>query len=250
MKVSTSVWQVDAAPAPVPRAWSDRVSTITTPAMTGIGGVLGRPPNGSGAGARETRGQREDGLGVRCVLYETLTGRRAFDGDDVTMVMASIVKSEPDWNALPAETPDAVRTILRGCLQKDSRRRIRDIGDVRLALDGAFVSTGAQRHVTEGAPSPQRFRRAIPWIAGAIAGSVLTGVAAWAVLGAGNTPTVSAKRFALVLPEGETLPPGTGTLVAISPDGQTGSTARRRRTVTSGSSAEVWASSTPRQSET
>ena len=167
--------------------------TITTPAMTGIGMILGTAAYMAPEQARgKPVDKRADIWAFGCVLYEMLTGRRAFDGDDVTMVMASIVKSEPDWNALPAETPDAVRTVLRGCLQKDPRRRIRDIGDVRLALDGAFAVTDAQQHVTAAAPSSNRFRRALPWVAGAIAGGVLTGVAAWTVFSVGNTPAVSA----------------------------------------------------------
>jgi len=197
--------------------------TITTPAMTGVGVILGTAAYMAPEQARgKPVDKRADVWAFGCVFYEMLTGTRAFDGDDVTMVTANIIKSDPDWKALDAGTPEAVRSALRGCLQKDPRHRIRDIGDVRLALDGAFVSTGAQRHVAEGTPSSNRFRQAIPWVAGAVAGSVLTGVAAWTVFNAtGNTVPVLAKRFALTLPEGELLPGGTGTLVSLSPDGQT-----------------------------
>jgi eukaryotic-like serine/threonine-protein kinase len=195
--------------------------TITTPAMTGIGVILGTAAYMAPEQARgKPVDKRADVWAFGCVLYEMLTGRRAFDGDDVTMVTANIVKSEPDWNALPAETPDAVRAVLRGCLQKDPRRRIRDIGDVRLAIEGAFYATDTQRHVTATATSSSRFRRALPWVAGAVAGSVLTGAATWTALKpAGATPT-TARRFTVTLPQGHTLPPGTGTMVAISPDGQ------------------------------
>ena len=94
--------------------------TITTPAMTGIGMILGTAAYMAPEQARgKPVDKRADIWAFGCVLYEMLTGRRAFDGDDVTMVTASIVKSEPDWNALPAETPDAVRAVLHGCLQKD-----------------------------------------------------------------------------------------------------------------------------------
>ena len=184
--------------------------TITTPAMTGIGVILGTAAYMAPEQARgKPVDKRADVWAFGCVLYEMLTGRRAFDGDDVTMVMASIVKSEPDWNALPAETPDAVRTILRGCLQKDPRRRIRDIGDVRLALDGAFVTLVLSRTSHRRAPSSNRFRRAIPWVGRRHRWRC----AHWPCSMDGfhrrrNTPTLSATRFALTLPEDEILPPG------------------------------------------
>src|SRR5262249_58238886 len=70
-----------------------------------------------------------------CVLFEMLTATRAFDGDDVSESLASVLKSDPDWNALPAATPHAVRHVLRRCLEKDPRRRFHDVADVRLDLE-------------------------------------------------------------------------------------------------------------------
>jgi hypothetical protein len=196
--------------------------TITTPAMTGIGVILGTAAYMAPEQARgKPVDKRADIWAFGCVLYEMLTGRRAFDGDDVTMVMANIVKSEPDWKLLPAETPVAVDTVLRGCLQKDPRRRIRDIGDVRLVLDRTLAVADGQRNVSAALPSSTRFRRALPWVAGAIAGGVLTGSAAWTALRPANTIATSATRFTLTLPADETLPPGSGTLVTMSPDGDT-----------------------------
>ncbi|MBI3048859.1 MAG: serine/threonine protein kinase, partial [Acidobacteria bacterium] len=106
--------------------------TITTPAMTGVGVILGTAAYMAPEQARgKPVDKRADIWAFGCVLYEMLTGARAFDGDDVTVVTASIIKSDPDWAALPATTPPAIRTILRGCLQKEPRHRIRDVGDVR-----------------------------------------------------------------------------------------------------------------------
>ena len=82
--------------------------------------------------------KRADVWAFGCVLYEMLTGRRTFDGDDISKVMAGVIKSEPEWDALPTELPPALVTYLRRCLQKDPKERIRDIGDVRLAMAGAF----------------------------------------------------------------------------------------------------------------
>ncbi|PYR76272.1 MAG: hypothetical protein DMF87_18570, partial [Acidobacteria bacterium] len=114
--------------------------TITSPAMmTGAGMILGTAAYMSPEQARgKAVDKRADIWAFGCVLYEMLTGRRAFEGEDVTVVMASIIKSDPEWKALPGGTPAGVRLALQRCLQKDPTRRFRDMGDVRLALEGAF----------------------------------------------------------------------------------------------------------------
>ena len=84
--------------------------------------------------------KRADVWSFGVVLYEMLTGRRAFEGDDASVTLASVIKSDPDFETLPPEVPANLRTVLRRCLAKDQRQRIRDIGDVRLALEGAFES--------------------------------------------------------------------------------------------------------------
>jgi serine/threonine protein kinase len=73
--------------------------------------------------------RRADIWAFGAVLFEMLAGRRAFGGDDVTEVMAAVIRSEPDWHALPADTPPAVRRLLRRCLEKDPKRRLRDIAE-------------------------------------------------------------------------------------------------------------------------
>ena len=80
--------------------------------------------------------KRTDIWAFGCVLFEMLTGRRAFAGEDLTETLAALVKSDPEWEALPADTPVRVRQILRLCLEKDARRRIRDISAAQLVLDG------------------------------------------------------------------------------------------------------------------
>lgn len=67
-----------------------------------------------------------------------LAGKRAFKGEDATDVIAAVVRGEPDWSALPADTPPALMTYLRHCLHKNPKERVQDIGDMRLALEGAF----------------------------------------------------------------------------------------------------------------
>ena len=107
--------------------------TITTPAMmTGVGMILGtaaymRPEQAKGRPADK----RSDVWAFGCVLYEMLTGRRAFHGEDVSDTLATVLKSEPDWNALPSNVPAAVRALIQGCLRKDRKERI---GDISTAL--------------------------------------------------------------------------------------------------------------------
>ena len=106
--------------------------TITSPALTHLGMILGTAAYMSPEQARgKEADKRSDIWAFGCVLYEMLTGRRAFEGSDVSDAIASILKSDPDWNALSAETPQAVCRVLRRCLEKNPRLRIRDIADVR-----------------------------------------------------------------------------------------------------------------------
>src|SRR4029453_13123737 len=84
--------------------------------------------------------KRTDIWAFGCVLFEILAGKQTFDaGDTVSDAVAAILKTEPDWSALPADTPLPVRALLRRCLEKDPGRRLRDIGDAQLELDDAVA---------------------------------------------------------------------------------------------------------------
>src|SRR5439155_22085057 len=83
--------------------------------------------------------KRTDIWAFGCVLYELLTGKQAFDGESVTEILAAILKGEPDWQALPAETPPSIRVLLRRCLQKDAKQRFRDAGDIRIQIEEAHA---------------------------------------------------------------------------------------------------------------
>jgi len=84
--------------------------------------------------------KRADIWAFGCVLYEMLAGKRAFDGEDITDTIVAIVSKEADWSALPAATPTAVRTLLHRCVEKDPKRRLRDIGEARLAIEGTLLT--------------------------------------------------------------------------------------------------------------
>jgi serine/threonine-protein kinase len=112
--------------------------TITSPAMTRAGVVLGTAAYMSPEQARgRPPDRRNDVWAFGCVLFEMLTGRRAFGAAEVSDVLADVLRADPDWKALPPTTPASVRRLLRRCLEKDPRRRLADIRDARLELDEA-----------------------------------------------------------------------------------------------------------------
>jgi eukaryotic-like serine/threonine-protein kinase len=169
-------------------------STITSPAVTQIGVILGTAAYMSPEQARgKPTDKRSDIWAFGSVLYEMLTGRLAFDGDDVSDTLANVLKREPEWGALPAETPAAVRRVLRRCLEKDPRRRIQDIADARLDLDEKEVSVAAV-----SLPSTSRLlnRERVAWALLAVA---LSSVLAYTLLK--EQPATPVVRFQINPPE-------------------------------------------------
>src|SRR6478752_5694103 len=102
--------------------------TIATPAMTQVGIILGTAAYMSPEQAKGRRAdKRSDVWAFGCVLYEMLSGRRTFEGEEVSETLASVLRSDPDWTALPRETPAPIRALLEGSLKRDRRDRIGDI---------------------------------------------------------------------------------------------------------------------------
>jgi Tol biopolymer transport system component len=149
----------------------------TASARTGVGVLLGTaaymsPEQTCGKAAD----RRSDVWAFGCVLYEMLTGRRAFAGDDLSDTLANVLKVEPEWNRFPAEVPQRVRGVLRACLQKNPKERLGDAQSVRLALEGLFEAETSQ--ATRVAVQPL-WRRALPWASGIGLGGLLVGMASW-----------------------------------------------------------------------
>ncbi len=117
----------------------------------------------------EPADERADIWAFGVCLLEALTGRRVFSGANASRVLASVLKDEPDFAALPPSTPQAVRRLLRRCLVKGRERRLRDVGDARLEIEEA-MSTPAAETTSAESPAPRRMPRS--WIA--IAAAVLT----------------------------------------------------------------------------
>ena len=168
--------------------------------------------------------KRADVWAFGVVLYEMLTGTRAFPGDDVSDTLATVLKFDPDWNRLPTDTPPSIRRLLKRCLTKDPKLRLRECGSALLDIHEALASPERVEAplASIGAKLSRPLRR---WALIAAAALVL-GAVVGAV--AGQVPrsrrqrsatTTDAPRF--MLPEGDVLPAARGTLLAISLDGRT-----------------------------
>jgi eukaryotic-like serine/threonine-protein kinase len=191
--------------------------TITSPAMTMRGVILGTAAYMSPEQAKgKAVDKRADIWAFGCVLYEMLAGKRAFKGEDVTDIITSVMRDAPDWNALPAATPPHVRAVLRRCLDKDPRQRLRDIGDARLELT---VSAGDDDPVTAGiAPARYRVWGIAPWALSAALAITL------AVIGFphASSPDEAAgdvTRFELTVPDGFTRIATRAASMSLSNDG-------------------------------
>ena len=186
--------------------------------------ILGTPAYMSPEQARgQAVDKRADIWAFGCVLYETLTRRAAFPGETISDTIAAVLEREPDWSALPPVMPASIHRLLRRCLEKDPKRRLRDIGDVRIELDEALtVPVRPERE-----PSPVGrphvltrpiWKRALPIAAAAVLATALSSVAWWSVRS--SSPPLPVTRLTFTLPEGQRLPIGDGSsTVAISPDG-------------------------------
>jgi serine/threonine protein kinase len=208
-------------------AMDPNISPSLSALATQIGMLLGTAAYMSPEQAKGQRVDRRcDIWAFGCVLFEMLSGRKAFEGETISDVLASVIKSGPNWNVLPNTTPASLQLLIRRCLVKDPKQRLRDIGDARIAIEEALSShaeelsalpTGsAMQHEPKRLPY-----RALPWaVAGLLAVVLMTVVALWKF----STPAPQDFPVSLYIP-----PPPNTTLhefgfsagpVAVSPDGR------------------------------
>jgi len=184
---------------------------------TQVGVILGTAAYMSPEQAKGKRvDRRADVWAFGVVLYEMLTGKRAFAGEDVSDTLAYVLTKEPDWDALPADLDPTLRMFLTRCLEKDPKRRLPDIGVVRLAMEGAFETTATPSRAVF---QPVGWRPSLGMaVAGALLFSVIASVAVWSVMYREPPPRPVA-RFSLPLPPGDSLTFNGRHVVAISSDG-------------------------------
>jgi len=151
------------------------------------------------------------------VLYEMLTGKQLFHGENVTEILAGVLKGEPDWQALPAETPQSVRVLLRRCLQKDAKQRFRDAGDIRIQIEEAHTIPIATAP-TAAAPVPHRvlWRWITLTVLACLLSGGIIGLTVWKMKPAQPRPV---SRTVVSLPSGQRLDGLNKPVLALSPDG-------------------------------
>jgi len=192
--------------------------TITTPAMmTGVGVILGTAAYMSPEQAKgRLADKRSDVWAFGCILFEMVTGRRAFDGDDMSDVLATVLKTDPDWNALPVDAPSTLRTIIRRCLAKDRQVRIPDLSVVRFILNEQLSATDTAAPPAHVAQASRRWK----WMATAACGvAVATLVGAYLMR---PTASLAVARFFVLAPDKTVFIAAQRPVAsaAISPDGR------------------------------
>ncbi len=162
----------------------------------------------------KTVDRRTDIWSFGAVLFEMLTGRQMFAGETATDILAAVVRAEPDWTMLPKDVPRRIRELLKRCLVKDEKRRLRDIGDARLDLDDARDATPDAASM----PPPNLLRRALLWAMGAAA----IVIAALTLSHQFGIKTASREVTYLDIPYPPNIEPVSGLQggFAISPDGR------------------------------
>ncbi|HET9308352.1 MAG TPA: protein kinase [Candidatus Sulfotelmatobacter sp.] len=188
--------------------------------ITGAGTILGTfqymaPEQVEGRDADA----RADIWAFGCVLYEMLTGHKVYSGETTSDILAGVIRAEPDWSAMPAIVPRRIGELVRRCLQKDPKQRLRDIGEARIAIEAAMAGEAGPGPAAENVPQAKK-RDALPWaIAGvAVIAAIVLAALYWTGRGAQPAQVV---RSSLVLedPLSGVFSANPGSPVAISRDG-------------------------------
>ena len=195
-------------------------SPTLTAAATRMGVIMGTAAYMSPEQARgKTVDKRADIWAFGVVLFEMLTGRRPFSGEDVTDTIAAVVRADPDWRALPADLSSTLVAFMKRCLHKDAKQRLGDIWDMRLAMEGAFEPLITQSSDGPAVPTvkPPLWRRAFPLAATAAIVGLLAGLAGRVSVPSEPRPVI---RSTHLVPEGRVLMPAGTQVIDIAPGGE------------------------------
>ncbi|OFV90291.1 MAG: hypothetical protein A3G76_04755 [Acidobacteria bacterium RIFCSPLOWO2_12_FULL_65_11] len=177
--------------------------------------------------------KRADVWAFGCVLYEMLTGKRAFGGDELSDTLAAVLRAEPDWTALPSSTPRAIRRLLHRCLEKEAHERLQAIGDARLEIKESLTAAGDDAAAAVPAPSVSLMRRFAPVVGALVVTAVAVGIGTWTLKpSVPATQPVVTRSLIAVQPFDQRTPAGPSenrlplarpdrTAIALSPDGLT-----------------------------
>ena len=196
-------------------------SPTITAEMTRVGTILGTAPYLSPEQARgQVVDRRADIWAFGCVLYEMLTGRRTFAGSTSTEILAQILERDPDWSALPPDLSPSLDRLLRRCLEKDPKQRLRDAGDVALALEDLDLEQ-PQVSADGGRSGSNLTMRILPWLVATAAAilAIVTWIGKSPPAQPEASPTVRFTEASPALLDIARIGHA-GSAVAISPNGQ------------------------------
>ncbi len=202
----------------------DQQSTVTEP-----GRVIGTPAYMSPEQARgKPTDKRSDIWSFGCVLYEMLTATVPFKGETISDTLANILQTNPDWQTLPETTPTNIRVLLRRCLEKDPRRRLHDISDIRIEISETLTQPATLPPIIEARPiaaRPSRRRTSVAWGLAASFG-IIAAVSIGIIVKNSMAPPYSPPPaqpvmvFPVTIPPTQRLDTEWNSNVALSPDGQ------------------------------
>jgi eukaryotic-like serine/threonine-protein kinase len=162
--------------------------------------------------------RRSDVWSFGCVLYEMLSGRRAFQGELVSDILASVLARDPDYTTLQSNLHPRIKELLRRCLEKDPRKRWQAVGDIRLELEQAHADPVRIVQTPETVSVARRHRWMLPALcAGAVLLALLSAAAGWMLKPSGEVRSI--RRFSHILGEGIQFSNVNRPIVAVSPDG-------------------------------
>jgi serine/threonine protein kinase/Tol biopolymer transport system component len=163
--------------------------------------------------------RRADIWSFGAVLFEMLSGKQAFGGETVSDTLAAVIKDDPDWNVLPGDTPQAVIRLIKRCMTKDPKQRLRDIGEARITIENVLAGTSAEIVATNSLSTQSPSRAKLPWAIAGIA-TILLVAALWIAHPWAPRGTQPITRLAITIPADQQLVFPDTPIMAISHDGR------------------------------